>query len=349
MKANRCIACIAGVVLASLLAVTTVTVGQQTPSCTIFVQPGESIQAAIDRAPDGAVICLSEGTWKENIAIEKSLTLRGQGAEKTVINGVKEGYPVVWITSSDKATQTRIAGLTISEAKGGCTDTDKGICAYGMLIQGRAQVTISSCTISENGEGIDLWDSARAEVSDSIISRNEGIGIRVKGSSQADITSSTVSGNLFGIGLEESAKARITRSTIFENTWVGIWLWESVQAEITGSTISENHDGIQLRGSAQAKITASTISGNRWVGIMLWDETRAIIEENEIINNVGYGVALRQWPCFFTFKVFSGHVSGRANTIPGPAEPDGNGKGAVCPSELNFLMSEQGGELDCQN
>jgi len=42
--------------------------------CTVIVQPGESIQAAIDQAQEGDVICLAEGTWVENVKIEKSLT-----------------------------------------------------------------------------------------------------------------------------------------------------------------------------------------------------------------------------------------------------------------------------------
>jgi nitrous oxidase accessory protein len=45
--------------------------------CTVTVQAGESIQAAIDAAEEGAVVCLAEGTWEENIEIGKGLTLRG--------------------------------------------------------------------------------------------------------------------------------------------------------------------------------------------------------------------------------------------------------------------------------
>ncbi|MCI2426788.1 hypothetical protein LM597_05210 [Candidatus Acetothermia bacterium] len=83
-------------VLAALLAITIIGIGEQRPTYTIFVQPEESIQEAIDRAPEGAVIYLGEGTWQENIKITKPLTLRGQGPEKTVIKAVEAG-PLVEI------------------------------------------------------------------------------------------------------------------------------------------------------------------------------------------------------------------------------------------------------------
>ena len=69
-------------------------VAEQTPSCTITVQPGESIQAAIDAAPEGAVICLPAGEWQAELRISKSLTLRGAGAERTTIRGKSLDGPV---------------------------------------------------------------------------------------------------------------------------------------------------------------------------------------------------------------------------------------------------------------
>jgi len=72
------------------------------PGCTVNVQPGESIQAAIDRVPEGAVLCLPTGVWEANIKITKSVTLRRVGADMTVIHGVARDHimeiPVIWIT-----------------------------------------------------------------------------------------------------------------------------------------------------------------------------------------------------------------------------------------------------------
>jgi hypothetical protein len=66
--------------------------------------------------------------------------------------------------------------------------------------------------------------------------------------------------------------------------------------------------------------------------------------ETKITANGGYGVALFQRPCHQIDWTFTGRVSGQLNTIPGPGEPEGNRKGAICPEELVFLMTEEGGE-----
>jgi hypothetical protein len=43
-------------------------VGLAQVNCTVTVQPGESIQKAIDAAQEGAIICLTEGIWEEGIS-----------------------------------------------------------------------------------------------------------------------------------------------------------------------------------------------------------------------------------------------------------------------------------------
>ena len=68
-----------------------------TTSALITVNPGESIQNAIDSLPpEGGVVELKEGTWNINNAaapiwIKKSnITLRGQGKDKTIINATEK-------------------------------------------------------------------------------------------------------------------------------------------------------------------------------------------------------------------------------------------------------------------
>ncbi len=305
-----------------------------------------SIQAAIEAANEGDTISVEAGTYRENLKIEKDMTVQGSGEEQIIIKGKKCSYPVIWITSP-KEIKVKVEGLKIREAYGRCADLEKRIYATGILIQGAAQVMITDSSISENWvDGIVLMDSAQVTITDSSVSENWVDGISLGGSAQATITNSTISGNNSGISLGGSAQATITDSSVSENEDNGISLWGSAQATITDSSVSENEDdGISLGSSAQVTITNSSVSENGGDGISLGSSAQAAIEENKIIKNKGYGVALDQRPCHDTDSVFSGRVSGKGNTVPVPGEPDGNGEGAVCPSpELDFLTTEEGGE-----
>ena len=450
------------VLLVSLLMLSFAVFGQQTPSCTIFVQPGQSIQAAIDKAPEGAVICLPAGTWNENITIEKTLTLRGKGPERTVIDGVQYGRSVVRI-GGDGSVMVRLQGLRIVGAEGsaegvrvensaqatieGCDISENNV---GILLRGSLQATIIECTISENRwEGIVLSGSAQATITENVIQDNRGCGIfssstrevrgegnsmvgngvdlwgnvptglrlpllpateqeitypdpryrtlqeavdallpggrlvllagnygagvtigkklRIEGSAGAetvlkakfpfapvlslvegakvDLGGLKLTGGSEGLVLAVDAQATITDCTISGNGMRGLVLGGSAQATITDCTISGNGDGIRLWDLAHVTIEGCTISGND-SGIELEDSAQAILRDTKIIQNRRYGVVLYQQPCFKTDEVFSGHVFGGKNVILGPSDPDGNGKGAVCPEDLSFLMTTEGGELD---
>lgn len=169
-------------------------------------------------------------------------------------------------------------------------------------------------------------------------------GLLLGANAQARITGSSISRGMFGIYLMGSAQAKIIDSTISGSEHGGIYSEGLTQVVISDSTISGGRYGIGICNSARAEMTHSTIFENREHGIILTDSAQATIEGNIIGNNEGYGIALYQQPCYDTDEVFTGHVLGKANVIPGPGEPDGNGKGAVCPPDLEFLMTEEGGE-----
>jgi parallel beta-helix repeat protein len=220
--------------------------GDQLP-CTVTVRAGESIQAAIDKAKEGAVICLAEGTWEENLVIGKGLTLRGLGPEKSVIKGVKEGEPVILI-SSDAEIGVIVEGLTLAEAKGGQCAEGPLRCPIGLSLGGKVKATISGNTISENG-----W-----------------YGIYMRDSAQASISGNTISGNVYGILMVYSAQATISGNTISGNRWDGISMRDSAQATISENTISRNERGIYMWASAQATIQGNKITGNAGYGVWLY-------------------------------------------------------------------------------
>ncbi len=305
--------------------------------CAITVQPGESIQAAIDAAPDGATVCLAEGEYEEHITIEKSLTLSGAGAEKTTLRGVEDDLPVVAVYGSGEVqTVVALSGIHVGRNEGG----QGGGLVIGGLHQGGAQATIEACTVSGHTTGILLQHTSEVTITDCAVYENTFDGIGVGGTVHVTITASTVSSNKYGIRSWASPEATISHSTISGNSRDGIFVFHSTRATILHSAVLGNvRDGIGVGGLAQATITGSTIRGSR-CGVFVSSSAEVTIADSLIQDHAAYGVVLSGRPCFVTEDAFIGYVSGSGNTGGGNAEGD------YCPETLAFLFTEEGGELD---
>lgn len=94
---------------------------------TILVEPGDSIQAAIDAAVDGDVVSVAAGTYHEDIDLRgKAISLVGAAAGHSVIDGTGTG-PVVRIASGE-GTDTVVDSFTIT---GGIADRGGGVYVAG--------------------------------------------------------------------------------------------------------------------------------------------------------------------------------------------------------------------------
>ena len=281
----------------ALLIAGAVTFGEEGLVCTVSVQPGQSIQAAIDAAPDGAVICIDEGDWQEDLAIEKPLTLRGQGSGKTIIRGdaSPSGVLAIYCLDAERSSNVsvRIEGLTITGGSGA-----------GIVTATEIRATVSDCDLQGNSTGIDLRDESEAEIVNCRILQNT-FGIQGLHSAQATVANCTVSGNrVGGIGLAFSAGIAISNSSISENGRSGVILSGSAQATITSSTVADNDgDGVTLNDLAQATLTDCDVMENgfenaqagRWNadGIRLNDEAQVSLSDCNIAGNAEEGIYLQ--------------------------------------------------------
>jgi len=298
--------------------------------CSLTVQPGQSLQAAIDAAAAGDVICLARGTWTENIVIDKPLTLVGRGAGRTAIEAARFFSPVVQISGQDSEPPgIKLIGLTISGlggvsgvSIGGTAETEIKDCVvsgrwYGVEVADSANLTMMACTISENTQrGVVLVDSARATISGSRISRNMGPALWLSGSAEATLLDCEISGNRgHGFWLRGSARVVLSNCSVSANGGHGLWLTEWSTAQLLQSRISGNSDqgiraddsagveliecdvlsnwhGIELRAGAQATIVNCAVSRNRWHGISVQNSARATVSGSVISAN-RRGVGLR--------------------------------------------------------
>lgn len=212
----------------------------------VRVQTGSSIQAAIAEASPGATIEIAAGEWHENLTIDRSITIHGQGPGLTTIVGKNSGYPVLRVAAT-QTVSVIIAGMTIAGAHGECADANNKTCADGVLAQGSASLAVSDCDISGNAQ----------------------YGVHATDNAQITIRQTTISGNYAGIWLSSSALGGITGIALTENGF-GVVVFEHAQAQIADSTISaSDRDGILIADSASLTITGTSILRSKRTGISI--------------------------------------------------------------------------------
>ena len=356
-----------GIVLSFLCAFAiSIGVGQEnSESCDVSVSTSESLQGAIDSASEDAVVCLHQGTWRENLSIQKNIELRAVESGQSILTNNATGLPIVHVTSLEEAPQTvsvKISGVVISGADGQCEEPNAEICPGGVLLDSLADVAIENSSVSLNlqrSTGIWMRDRAKLSLVNSTVSGNGSHGVRADDQSQLEITNSTVSqngefardlGTLFhGIQLSQDTSGRIVNSVIADNFDVGVFVIQNAAVDILNSTISGNFQGVEQGTLGRVLIENSTIAGSRSNGILIGFFGPVILNNNTIRGSENFGITLFLERCGFNGgpEDFNGEISGSNNTIPGPNanEDDANARGAFCPSELDFLLTPEGGSF----
>ncbi|MGY4707655.1 right-handed parallel beta-helix repeat-containing protein [Candidatus Bipolaricaulota sp. J31] len=229
--------------------------GQGQPEVDYWV-PGDfpTVQEAIDSVPPGSAIGIREGIYEEHLVIEKPLSLIGAGPGKTVIQAVEEGKPVIRIRG-ETPVEVVLRGLTLRGAFGRRPSimAARGVYPDGLLIQGRASVTLEGIEAIENsGFGLEVMDEAQVSVTDSQISAN-GVGILMFDSSRVTVKACRILSNGDGIQLREDSQATVEDADISGNKRWGIYVEGKSPAsklEVRRSRIVDNYlCGIGVAGN----------------------------------------------------------------------------------------------------
>jgi hypothetical protein len=204
-------------------------------SRTVHVDPGESIQAAIDKAKPGTTIKLAEGTYAGSLLIDKDgIELVGEGRKKTKI--VEPATP---------------------DAGGRCVEPGApgpvfGICVFDVDEQFNPLSTVEDVEISHLS--VDGFE----------------IGIIYFHTRDGEITRTIASDyGEYGIFVLDSNGTRIARNLTYNsvegvNPEAGIYVGDSPNADATvwKNVTYGNHDGIFIRDAAHGKLLNNKTFGN---------------------------------------------------------------------------------------
>ncbi len=244
------------------------------------------IQDAIDAANRGSRIYVYNGTYSEDVVVNKALSLVGEDRDATIVNG-SGTQDVVRVTAD-------WVNITSFMVTGG------GVGNPPFYYAGIALHYVENCSISNNNvsyndlTGIGLSYSNSSTIIGNVVSQNDVIGIRVYFSNENMIIDNAVfSNNQTGIGLGYSNNNTVRNNTASGNRWYGVSLGGSPSIggfsnTVSGNVVSNSVEGFHLGGYSDT-ISNNTIFNNTH-GILMEGAFYNLIAGNDIAENNGEGI-----------------------------------------------------------
>ena len=248
---------------------------------TIIVDKGgggnhTTIQAAIKAANPGDTIRVWAGTYTENIVVNKTVILIGNGTSNTTIDGS-------WIGDSLTITADSVEVSNFKLISSG----ENGIYLYNVS---KCKIFNNTC-IPSNGIGILLQGSSNNIIINNNCSDKPYYGIKLEGSWNNTLLNNNCSNCTYGINLFMSSNNKIDNSICSLNYFDGIWVDESSNNKLINNTCSNNDDGIRLTDSPKNTLINNTCASNYKSGITIRNSSNTTLINNTCLNN-NWGIYL---------------------------------------------------------
>lgn len=257
-----------------------------------------TIQAAVDKAPDGAHVSIAAGTYAEVVSLTDRHRLQLVGEPGAVIAppAASAGNPVLFEVK--RSTGLRFVGLTL--AGNGATAQPAW---SGFRFFGAEEIEIDGCTVQDLSGGIALHRHSNVQIRDALIRRNRFHGVRVDAGSSVEIAGdpfaagiTVVEDNLFAGVIANRGEVSFLGSVILRGNNYGVVTSGGSVASCCGGSALEitgnRSSGIQMVGGNLELRTPALVAGNGFAGLELYGTTAetgrfSAIEERVVIRENG--------------------------------------------------------------
>jgi PGF-pre-PGF domain-containing protein len=261
----------------------------------IHVQPGGSIQAAVNSAKSDDTIIVEPGTYTGNIDISRdyannlnNLVLMASSSnpgDTIIVADNTAGPTVKGVISIKYKTHVTIKGFTITGARNDVA---------GVYLSQGKQCTVENNIFLNDGLGVKLTSFTDSVVRNNNFNRTStfgtGTAIDIEQSGNTMVSGNSISNQNNGIHIvgSNSKGSTISRNSISQNTNSGILMESAKGVTLEGNTLNSNkNDGIYLSFSDENNLTnnnvlmlGSAVNGTNTNGINLYHS-----KSNTISNN----------------------------------------------------------------
>ena len=272
-----------------------------TARATIFVDdtPGEgpdnppedftSIQDAIDATSDGDMVFVYNGTYYENIIIDKSISIEGENKEETFIvnNNVNEVKTIIEILADN----VRVSHFTVTDYHGSMVED-------GVFISGSQGVIIDNILLNSTTfwwTSITLNCSKHCFILDNIIEGKYWVnehdvdynefGIVCIDSVNVSIKNNVVSYHYSnGIDVCHSKNVNVSQNKVFLNGY-GIVFSESSHSIIYKNDVHDGYMSSFIETSQDVLLFKNNFSFNQACGLFIGASHTIVIRKNNIFSN----------------------------------------------------------------
>ncbi len=261
------------------------------------VPAGDGLANAIAGAEPGDVLILAPGLHRGPVAIDKPLTLDGQG--KARIDAGGQGS-VITVTGEDVV----IRGLELTGSGDSHQDIDSGV----QMTREASRVLVEGNRIEGNLYGVDIHGAKDSIVrGNTIIGRQDhrmnqrGNGIYVWNAPGAVVEENDIRYGRDGIFTNTSRK-NIFRNNLFRDLRFAVHYMYTNDSEVSGNVSIGNHLGYALMFSDRIKVTGNLSLRDRSHGIMLNYANNA-----DVIGNLVRGGTEK---CTFIYNAHKNLIAG---------------------------------------
>jgi parallel beta-helix repeat protein len=244
-----------------------------------------TIQEAVNAASPGDTVYVHNGTYNENVVVNKTISLIGNDKTSTIISAHADGHTV--LINADDVT---VSNFTIQNARGYYGSGVDLSWPSGQPPWSPSNATIRDNIIQNNTVGVLIYGSNNTIVGNIIAQNEEGISIK---SSYNSIEGNEVADNFFGIWLEsnhnslQDNKMHSNNFNLIQNLLNYLWPLDN---NIDSSNTINGKPVYYLVGQANLEISPQTFPE---IGYLALINSYNITVRDLLLSNNGQGILLQ--------------------------------------------------------